>query len=62
LARCNAAGGSDGAAETRPPATGGLTPAAPSCAGVGLRLLITVLITVLLWMLLNTMLFGGGTT
>ncbi len=37
-------------------------PAAWSCAGVGLGLLITVLMTVVLWMLLNTMLFGGGTT
>lgn len=62
LARCRAAGGSDGAREIGPPGTVGLTPAAASCAGVGLGLLMTVLMIVVLWMLLNTMLFGGGTT
>lgn len=62
LARCMAAAGSGGAVEIGPPAAGGLIPAALSCAGVGLRLLMTVLITVVLWMLLNTMLFGGAAT
>ena len=54
-ARCATAGGSDG-----PGVPARAAAAAVGELGVAVGWLITVLITVVLWMLLKTMLFGGG--
>jgi hypothetical protein len=72
VARCATAGGSVGVAPPCPGATGepGRPPAlapspasgpAPGDPGCG-RLLMTLLMTALLWMLAKMMLFGGGAT
>ena len=59
-ARCATAGGKVG------PTAGAAGPAAaaevPRAGAGGAGLLITVLLTVVLWMLTKMMLFGGGTT